>query len=111
VGFIPPPPDPPEWCRHGVLIHDVLDKGVKIWKIVHPVYAVGQGLSSFEVADLDTGICRPRQRHWHHDPLPAGWRVVSDMEVLALRGMPDEEYRAWAKDWKREWRRGNRTKE
>jgi hypothetical protein len=94
-------PERPSWLFEGALIHVVntmppcVRRVTKVWG---PSY---EGRAEFDWVNVDDDS-------WHQgvtikvgDPMSKDWRLVNEMEVIALQAMDDAEYYAWMKEWYR----------
>lgn len=59
------------------------------------------GRAEFEWTEVLTGERRQGVTIDATHPMPPDWRVVNEMDVIALQGMNQEEYFTWMGEWYR----------
>lgn len=84
------------WMQEGLLIHDVGVTPPRIWRMTNVVRSNAHTAFDAVCIATETWIA-------HHSisgaEKPGGWRIVPEMEALALNAMSLDEYRVWQKAW------------
>jgi hypothetical protein len=91
--------------REGVLIHDLCYIPVMVWRM-HDVWGPAHSgrtvfkrtclTSNEELSEMEITIGETADKN---DWLRKDWRVVSEVEAIALHSMSSDEYLAWLKDY------------
>jgi ABC-type Fe3+ transport system substrate-binding protein len=89
----------PEWLVDGVLIH-VVNVFPPAVRRVKNIFGPWEGRVEFEWSDVYDGGWRQGVTVKAGDPLHKDWRIVNEMEVLALQAMDDTAYYAWLKRYR-----------
>lgn len=85
----------PSWLSGSVMIHETNFFPPRIWRpanITGPSTSTGIGGYEFDAICVFTGE-RIQGYMVGVDPRPVNWREVSEMDVVAISGMTEEEYR------------------
>jgi hypothetical protein len=90
-------PSMPTWVEAGMLVHDVGVIPPRIWRATN-LMNLGTRVE-FDAICIATETLLQGYQLQPNAPQPGGWRVVNEMEALALNAMSATEYRTWQTAW------------
>lgn len=101
VGTMSEPSERPAWLHEGALIHVVNVIPVSVRCVSNIFGYTGENRFDFHWTQIGSGEERQGVSIKSNEPMPKDWRVVNEMEAIALQAMDRDEYLVWMKEWYR----------